>query len=263
MPAPASAYWADKAAIVTGAAHGIGRATAARLLELGASVALVDVDEPALRATCAELAGGAERGLALPCDVAQRAQAEAAVGEADSRFGGVHFLVNCAYTNWQVPALEIDDEYWSRILGVNLSGTLLMAQAAARSMVAHGIPGRIVNFTSGAARVARPGFAAYGVSKAGVSHLSRYLAIELAQHGILVNAVNPGLTASEWVSGYELDPAHAAEHSYKMSRIPLKRMGECEEAARVAIFLLGPGGGFLTGGVVVSDGGVAAPFLGA
>jgi NAD(P)-dependent dehydrogenase (short-subunit alcohol dehydrogenase family) len=251
-------YWADKAAVVTGAAHGIGKTVARHLLELGGSVALVDVDGAALEAARESLDDWRERVLAIRCDVSDRAQVDDMAQAVDTSLGGVHFLVNCAYTNWQVRVLDITEAHWQRVMGVNLAGTLFVGQAIARSMVDRGIPGRIVNLTSGAARVARPGFAAYGCSKAAVSHLTRYMAVELAEHGILVNAVNPGLTASEWVSEYELDPAHAAEHEYKMARIPLGRMGEREEAAAVVIFLLGPEASFLTGGTVVSDGGVAA-----
>jgi NAD(P)-dependent dehydrogenase (short-subunit alcohol dehydrogenase family) len=245
-------------AVVTGAAHGIGKAVSRRLLELGGSVVLVDVDGAALEATRESLGDGVERVLAIRCDVSVRSQVDEMARTVDTSLGGVHFLVNCAYTNWQVRLLDITEAHWQRVMGVNLAGTLLVGQAIARSMVARRIEGRIVNFTSGAARVARPGFAAYGCSKAAVSHLTRYMAVELAEHGILVNAVNPGLTTSEWVSEYELDPAHAAEHAYKMARIPLGRMGQCEEAAAVVTFLLGPEASFLTGGIVVSDGGVAA-----
>ncbi len=251
-------YWSGKAAVVTGAAHGIGRAVAIRLHSLGSSVALVDVDRPGLEAALTALADEPERALIASCDVSDRDEVEDLARLADDRFGGTNFLVNCAYTGGQVPFLEMTDDFWHMVMRVNLGGTLLMGQAVARLMVARGIKGRIVNFISGAARVARPGHAAYGCSKAGIAHLTRYMAIELAEHGILVNAVNPGLTASEWVSGYELDRTNAAEHAYKMTRIPLGRMGECDEAARLVTFLLGPEAGFLTGGMVVSDGGTSA-----
>ena len=261
MPDLTGGWWDGKVAVVTGAAHGIGRAVVSRLHLLGATVVLVDIDEAGLEAAIGDLGEPASRALAVPGDISQRHAVEAIAERMDHTFGGVDFLVNCAYTNRQVRFLDIVDDYWDQVIGVNLKGTLLMGQAMARLMVSHGVSGRIVNFTSGAARVARPGFTAYGVSKAGVTHLTRYMAIELAPHGILVTAVNPGLTASEWVASYERDPENATEHAYKMSRIPLRRMGECEEAARVVTYLLGPEAGFLTGSVVVSDGGgaVSAP----
>lgn len=249
-----SDWWADKTALVTGAGHGIGRAVSARLAGLGVRVTLVDINHAAV----SEAAAAIDGATAAVCDVSSREQVEATVAQLESTFGGPHLVVNCAYRNHQTRFLEIGDGDWEEILGVSLTGTLLVGQIAAKAMLRQGIAGRIVNFTSGAARIARPGFTVYGVAKAGITHLTRYMAIELAEHGIQVNAINPGLTASEWVSAYEADPANAAEHAYKMARIPLGRIGECDEAAAAAIFLLGPKAVGISGALLTADGGTAS-----
>lgn len=234
-----------KRAIVTGAANGIGRAIADRLAEEGCEVVYADLDRAAA-ATAAETAPGG-LGRAAPADVAD-AQAVHRMVAAAREAGPIDILVNNAGIMDRQPFLEMREDFWDRVLGINLKGAFLVSQEVARRMVADGASGAIVNVASNSGVFGGRGRAAYGASKAGLINLTQTMAIELAEHGIRVNAVAPGPTRTRVATTPEPGPA-------VMMRMPLRRWGEPAEIAAVAAFLASDEASFVTGHVYGADGG--------
>ncbi|MBV1796493.1 SDR family NAD(P)-dependent oxidoreductase [Siccirubricoccus sp. G192] len=242
---------AGRVALVTGAAGGIGRATAAALAEAGAALALADVKEPA----------APPGALAMAVDVTRRDEVLAMVARSVECFGRLDILVNVAGVVSTGPAATLAEAEWDRVLDINLKGTFLCCQAAIPAMRANRY-GRIVNIGSivgkngGNARawldkaeLDRAGNVAYGVSKAGVHALTFFLAREVASEGITVNAVAPGPIASDMTTNF---PAALR------ALIPVGRMGRAEEVAGAIAFLAGPSAGFITGEVLDVNGGMWA-----
>ncbi len=241
-----------QAILVSGAGAGIGRAIAQRLVGAGARVALADLDEEGLARTVAAL-GDAAVGLAG--DLTDAPAVERVAGDAWSQAGPLTGLVNCAGIFPNTPALDVSSEEWDRVLDTNLRAPFLLSQAIARRMIEAGINGAIVNISSSAASLARPGIPHYGASKAGVEQLTRNLAIEFAPHGIRVNAVAPGLIATERVLAKAAGFGRK-EHLAKTARIPLKREGKPEEIAGMVLVMLSPLASYCTGSVLLADGGI-------
>ena len=234
-----------KRAMVTGAGHGIGLAIARRLAEEGARVLVCDRDQARAESAVAEIGNGAAAQL---IDVRERAEVEGAVAEAVALWGGLDVLVANAGVMDRMPFLETTDEHWRTELGINLYGAFLCGQLAARQMVAQGDGGRIVNVASNSGIFGGRGRAAYGASKAALINLTQSMAIELAEHDILVNAVAPGPTRTRPEIQGELMESAAR-------RMPLKRFGEPSEIAAVAAFLASDDCSFTTGHVYAADGG--------
>ena len=241
-----------RTALVTGAAHGIGRAIAARLARDGLRVALADIDRDAARIAAAEI--GADLGasgpppVALQVDVSSAQSVDAMVAAALEAIGEIDVLVSNAGIMDRAPFLEMTESFWRRVLDINLTGAFFCGQAVARRMVARGRGGRIVNVASNSGVFGGRGRAAYGASKGGLINLTQTMAIELAQHDILVNAVAPGPTRTK-----ESMPEQPSE--YVRSRMPLGRFGRPEEIAAVAAFLASQECSFVTGHVYCADGG--------
>jgi 3-oxoacyl-[acyl-carrier protein] reductase len=234
--------------MVTGAGHGIGSAIARRLAADGAGVLVCDMKGERAAAEADQIKQNGGRAEPHVMDVRVRVQADAAVARAVAVFGGLDVLVNNAGIMDRAPFLEMTDELWQRIINTNLYGTFVCSQAAARQMVAQGRGGRIVNVASNSGLFGGRGRAAYGASKAGIINLTQTMAIELAQHAILVNAVAPGPTKT---SSDQPDKPWPSV----LSRMPLQRWGEPREIAAVAAFLASGEASFTTGHVYAADGG--------
>ena len=237
-----------KAAIVTGAARGIGRAIAERLHAEGARVLVADIDPLEAKRVARELDADFETARAAEVDVADAGSVRAMVDAAVAAFGGIDIHVSNAGIMDRMPFLEITEAYWDRVQGINLRGTFLAGQAAARQMVAQGRGGRIVNVASNSGIFGGRGRAAYGASKAGVINLTQSMAIELAEHAITVNAVAPGPTKTGPHMPDEPWPSVKA-------RMPLGRFGAPAEVAAVAAFLAADESSFVTGHTYPVDGG--------
>jgi 3-oxoacyl-[acyl-carrier protein] reductase len=239
---------AGKSAMVTGAGHGIGAAIAARLAADGASVLVCDINPDRASAVAQSITATGAAAAPHSVDVRDRDATAAAVAQAGSRFGGLDILVNNAGLMDRAPFLDMTDDLWQRVIGTNLYGTFVCAQAAARQMVRQGRGGSIVNIASNSGIFGGRGRAAYGASKAGIINLTQTMAIELAEHGILVNAVAPGPTKSRPDQGDKPGPS-------VLARMPLQRFGKPEEIAAVVAFLASAEASFTTGHVYAADGG--------
>lgn len=245
-----------RTALVTGAARGIGLASTERLLEEGWQVALLDIDGANLEATVARL-GKPEATLAITADVSDPAQVQDAVQQVAARFGRLDALVNNAGIAIFKPLLETTFEDWSRVLAVNLSGPFLCTQAAA-PLMASGGGGAVVNITSISGLRASTLRVAYGTSKAGLAQLTKQQAIELAEHGIRVNAVAPGPVDTAMAKAVHSPEIRAAYHD----AVPLARYGLERELADVIVFLCSDRASYVTGQVVAVDGGFEATGIG-
>ena len=241
-----------RAVLVTGAASGIGRALAEALARRRTPVVLCDLDRAGAEAAAGKVGG---RAWAIGADVTQPADVDRMVGEARRQAGPLGGLVNCAGIYPNTPLLDVSADEWDRVLAVNLRGPFLATQAVARRMIADGGGGSIVNVSSTASRLARPGIAHYGASKAGLNQLTAVSAVELAPHGIRVNAVLPGVVGTERVHENASTEAGRAEHETKLARIPLARLAEPAEVVSVVLFLLSPEAAYCTGALFTVDGG--------
>jgi 3-oxoacyl-[acyl-carrier protein] reductase len=239
---------AAKVAVVTGAAHGIGRAIAGAMGKRGWPVMIADIDEAAAEAAAEALRQTGARAVARRVDVMDRESVEAMVDAATAEFGRLDVLVSNAGIMDRAPFLEMTEAFWHNVLDTNLTGAFLCGQAAARRMIAQGGGGRIVNVASNSGIFGGRGRAAYGASKAGLINLTQTMAIELAEHGILVNAVAPGPTKTS--DGQPDEPWPSVK-----ARMPLARWGRPEEIAEVAAFLASDACSFTTGHVWCADGG--------
>jgi len=235
--------------IVTGAARGIGRVMAGEFVRAGARVVAADRDTAGLDETCQPLGDAVWPVVA---DVSEIEGAQAIVGAAIQRFGRLDVCVNNAAVAPHAALLDERVEVWDTVYAVNCRGTFLMTQAAARAMTEGGRGGRIINFSSAAARRGSAGGAAYASSRAAVESFTRVAAIELAPHHILVNAVSPGLIDTQ---PKPLPPVMARGLAARVPTLPLARPGEPEEVAQLVLFLASSASSYITGAVLSVDGG--------
>jgi NAD(P)-dependent dehydrogenase (short-subunit alcohol dehydrogenase family) len=242
--------FSDRVAIVTGAARGIGRVLTHRFAEAGARVVAADRDEDGMTETCAVLP--VDQVTPIVADVSDEDGAAHIVQLAVERFGQLDICVNNAAVAPHASLLDERVEVWDTIYAVNCRGTFLMTREAARAMINGGRGGRIVNFSSGVSRRGSPGAAAYASSRAAVESFTRVAAIELALHGILVNAVSPGLIDTQ---PKPLPPRMAEALAGRIPALPLARPGEPEEVASAVLFLASDAASYITGAVVSVDGG--------
>ena len=238
--------------IVTGGAQGIGEACARRLIGDGARVALWDVADEAGRRLASELGSAA---IYCHCNVASKAEVDAALAATLAVFGQVDGLVNNAGIFKAAAFVDITEADWDAVIAVNLKGSFLVGQAVARALLGNAGPNRgaIVNMSSVNGTLTIPSIASYNASKGAVNQLTRVMALSLADQGVRVNAVAPGTIATELARNAVLTSDEAKARI--MSRTPMKRLGEPAEIADVVAFLLSDAASYVTGEIVVVDGG--------
>ena len=233
--------------LVTGGAQGIGEACCRRFAREGAKVVIADIDDTRGAALASELGG-----LYVHCDVGNKAQVDALVAAAINAHGRIDVLVNNAGIFKACDFLDITEADFDAVLRVNLKGAFLVAQAVAREMARAG-RGSIVNMSSVNGTLAIPSIASYNVSKGGINQLTRVMALSLADKGIRVNAVAPGTIATELAAKAVLTSEEAKARI--MSRTPLRRLGEPAEIADTVAFLASDAASYITGEIIVVDGG--------
>jgi len=236
-------------ALVTGGARGIGFACAEALAEDGARIVLADINGDGVIEAATKLGDGA---IGLACDVSDPAQVSALFERIEAEVGPVSTLVNNAGIGRPGDFLEMPVEQFKQVIDVNLTGTFMVLQRAARTMVAKGIKGSVINMSSINAQVAIPTIAAYCASKGGVMQLTKSASLALAPHGIRVNAVGPGSIDTDMLAGVNASPA-AME--VVLARTPMKRIGSPREIGDVVAFLASPKASYITGETIYVDGG--------
>jgi NAD(P)-dependent dehydrogenase (short-subunit alcohol dehydrogenase family) len=238
-----------RVAVVTGAARGIGFAIAERFAAEGARVTMVDVSDDALR----DAASRVPHATPAVADVSDSGDVARVVAQAAAHSGRIDVLVNNAGVTHAAEFLELDEKDFDRVLRVNLKSMFLCGQAVAKTMVAGGVRGAIVNMSSVNAVLAIPNQVPYVVSKGGVNQLTKVMALSLAPHGIRVNAIGPGTIATEMARQAVL--GDEASRRRILSRTPMRRLGEPAEIAAVAAFLASDDASYLTGQTIYPDGG--------
>jgi NAD(P)-dependent dehydrogenase (short-subunit alcohol dehydrogenase family) len=243
-----------KTAVVTGGTSGIGRAIAIGLAEAGADVVATGRRQQQVEEAAAEIEARGRKSLRQSSDVGDRASLEKLLAATLEKFGKVDILVNCAGIIKRTPTLEVGEEEWTNILNTNLTGTLRASQIFGRPMLERGY-GRIVNIASLNSFVALAEVAAYAASKAGVASLTRSLAVEWSKKGVTVNAIAPGVFRTD-INAKLLDSTPRGQEL--LMRTPMGRFGKTEELVGAAIYLASDSASFVTGEVLVVDGGFLA-----
>ncbi|MCK5548515.1 MAG: 3-oxoacyl-ACP reductase FabG [Thermoplasmata archaeon] len=243
----------DKVALVTGGASGIGEATVAKFAEEGAKLVINDVDVESANKLAKELESKGTDVLVVKADVSKGQEVGSMVDKIIERFGRLDILINNAGINRDTTLKKMSEDQWDVVIDVNLKGTFLCAQAAAKAMMENNY-GKIIN-TSSIGALGNIGQSNYGASKAGVIGLTKSLALELARYNINVNCVAPGATKTPMLAKL---PSEIAEKFMKM--IPFKRFAESTEVANLHLFLASDESSYITGQVIFIDGGLSVGF---
>lgn len=246
-----------KVAIITGGAHGIGRACAVRFAAEGAKVVIADTVDSEGNAAVQQITDKGHSARFFHANVSERLDVHNMIAAAVEAHGRVDVMVTCAGIMESVPFLEMDEDTFDKTIRVNLKGTFLCAQAAAKQMVRQldngdGPPGSIVTMSSINAWFAQPDRIAYSASKGAVEQLTKSIAVSLAGHGIRVNAVGPGTIETAMSAAVASDKADLEK---LLSRTPLGRLGRPSEIAAVAVWLASDQASYITGQTIFADGG--------
>ena len=250
-----------KPTLVIGGGSGIGRATALLLGQVGADVAVADLDQARAQQVSDEVAALGVKSIALAGSVTERAGARKVVDDAHSQLGGLFAVVNIVGEASWSDLLNMDDEMWERDLRSNLTHHLYVGQAAAQHWIADGVAGRLALVTSVSGIFGAPNHAAYGAAKSGATALMRTMAGELGDHGIRVNSVAPDIIATPRViAGFESRGVTDMNQIATDDGVPLARWGKPEEIAGPLVFLVSDLAGFMTGQNLIVDGGTQSRF---
>ena len=241
-----------KSAIVTGSASGIGREIAMTLAGNGASITVADRNLQNGETVAKQIVESGGTARAARVDVTDSGQVDDLVASTVAAYGSVDILVNVAGFGFNSPIVDMREEDWDLVLGVNLKGQFLCCRAAGRQMIEQGNGGRIVNIASTAANNARYG-GAYCAAKAGVVQLTKVLALEVGEHGITVNAVGPGFT--ETPATVESSDEYRSNF---LEQVPAARLGQPSDIANAVLFLVSPESGYVNGQAIYVDGGYSA-----
>ena len=252
----------NRTCVVTGSAGGMGKALGLRYSALGANVALLDRNLPALRQVQSAIETGGGRAQAIEVDLASSREIDRAMREVEDHFGAVHVLANCAGISDSTLMLDLGEEVWDRVMNINLKAVFLLSQKAAENMIRHRVKnGKIVSISSQAAKIGEYGGSVYDASKAGVNMLTQVFAQELAQHGISVTAVCPGFVNTEMIRGFFERAAkleNLSTEDFKgrlLAQVPIGRLAEPEEVAELMAFLTSDAGSYITGESINITGG--------
>ena len=246
-----SALLANQVALITGGARGIGREIALVLAHHGADIALFDVNAQMLEQTAQELRGLGRRAEGVSVDVTDGKQVDDGVAKVLDKLGRIDILINNAGITKDGLLVRMDDAQWDRVLNINLRGTFLCTRAVAKHMLKQR-RGRIVSIASIVGIIGNPGQANYAASKAGIIGMTKAVAKELASRGITCNAIAPGFIKTEMT---EALPEEAKKRL--MDAIPMGTLGEPHDVAQAALFLVSDAARYITGHVLVVDGGLA------
>ncbi len=245
-----------RTALVTGASYGLGQATAVALARDGYDVAVTELRVEELSDTLDKIAAAGGRGVPVHLDLRKIPSVEKAMADAVSALGRVDVLVNNAGVTVRRLALDVTQADWDEVVGVNLKGTFFMSQQMGRHLVAAKRPGCVISIASTHGTIGFTQRSTYGISKAGIIHMTRMLAYEWAEHGIRVNAVAPGTVETRTRAEYF--DANPAARKAMIERVPLHRFGEPEEIAGAVRYLASPEAAYVTGQTLLLDGGLTS-----
>ena len=245
-----------RTALVTGASYGLGQATAVALARDGYDVAVTELRVEELSDTLDKIAAAGGRGVPVQLDLREMPSVEKAMADAVSALGHVDVLVNNAGVTVRRLALDVTPADWDEVVGVNLKGTFFMSQQMGRHLVSTKRPGCVISIASTHGTIGFAQRTTYGISKAGIIHMTRMLAYEWAEHGIRVNAVAPGTVETRTRAEYF--NANPAARKAMIERVPLHRFGEPEEIAGAVRYLASPEAAYVTGQTLLLDGGLTS-----
>jgi len=243
-----------RTALVTGASYGLGQATAVALAEDGYDVAVTELRVEELSDTLDRIKAAGGRGVPVALDLRVIPSVEKAMADAVSALGRVDVLVNNAGVTVRKLALDVTQAEWDEVVNVNLKGSFFMSQQMGRHLVSTKRPGCVISIASTHGTIGFTQRTTYGISKAGIIHMTRMLAYEWAGHGIRVNAVAPGTVATKTRAAYF--DANPAARKAMVDRVPLGRFGEPEEVAGAVRYLASPEAAYVTGQTLLLDGGL-------
>jgi 2-deoxy-D-gluconate 3-dehydrogenase len=253
---PAQGSPSRRTAFVTGAAYGIGAASALALARDGCDVAVSELRPDDLAETVEAILAAGARAVPVTLDLRSLSSIERAMAEVLAAVGELDALVNNAGVPLTRPAVEATEAEWDEVIDVNLKGTFFLSQQMGRHLIGSGRPGCIVSIASTHGVIGLAGRSIYGISKAGVSQMTRMLAIEWAGHGIRVNAVAPGTVETR--SRAAVFAANPQRRKLMLNRIPLGRFGTAAEMAAAVCYLASPQAAYITGQTILLDGGLTA-----